>query len=200
MASGDQSQIGRRPTPSRFRLVQSSGQEAIVFTTRSMHRPAVLCVVACALLVAPAPVAAAQHADMHASFAQAAAKAQQQQQDLRSADTRDAAVSPRTQDLRHLQAGGSYTPGSNPAVSGRTVTAPGATAVDPAPRTLPGPPTWPVNPEPIKPAPVVHVSGSGSGLDWTLIGLGIAGSLLLVGGIAGLTRHSRRIARARLAA
>jgi hypothetical protein len=30
--------------------------------------------------------------------------------------------------------------------------------------------------------------------------LGIAGSLLLVGGIAGLARHSRRIARARLAA
>jgi hypothetical protein len=163
-----------------------------VFTTRSTYRPAVLCAFACALLVAAAPVAAAP-ADMHASFAQAAATAQQQ--DMRSPDTSDAAVSARKQDLRYL-AGSSYTPGSTPAVSGRT----GVTAVDSAPRTLPGPPTWPVNPQPIKPAPVVHVSGSGSGLDWTLIGLGIAGSLLLVGGIAGLTRHSRRIARARLAA
>jgi hypothetical protein len=171
-----------------------------VFITRSTYRPAALCVVACALLVAAAPAAAAQPADMHASVALAAAKAQQQQ-DLRSADARDAAVSARKQDLRHLQAGGSYTPGSTPAVSGGTVNAPGATAVDSATqRTLPGPPTWPVNPQPIKPAPVVHASGSGSGVDWTLIALGVAGSLLLVGGITGLTRHSRRVARARLAA
>jgi hypothetical protein len=46
---------------------------------------------------------------------------------------------------------------------------------------------------------VVHVS-DGGGLDWTTIGLGIAGGLLLVAGVAGAARHSRRLARARIAA
>jgi hypothetical protein len=120
------------------------------------------------------PAAQAQPADMRASVAQALAQ-EQQKQDLRSAD-------------------------STPAVSGQAVNAPGATAVDSvSQRPLPGPPTWPVNPEPIKPAPVVDVS-DGGGLDWTTIGLGIVGSLLLVAGVAGGARHSRRVGRARIAA
>jgi hypothetical protein len=162
----------------------------------SFTRPLAAALAIAALAV---PAAQAQPTDMHASVAQAAAKAQQKQ-DLRSADTRDAAVSARKQDLRHLQAGGSYTPGSTPAVSGQAVNARGATAVDSASqRPLPGPPTWPVNPQPIKPAPVVHTSDSG-GLDWTTIGLGIAGSLLLVAGVAGVARHRRRLGRAPIAA
>jgi hypothetical protein len=46
---------------------------------------------------------------------------------------------------------------------------------------------------------VVHVSDNG-GFDWTTIGLGIAGGLLLVAGIAGLAVHSRRLGRGRIAA
>ena len=64
---------------------------------------------------------------------------------------------------------------------------------------LPGPPTWPVNPEPIESAPAVHASDNG-GLDWTTIGLGVAGSLLLVAGVAAVARHNRRIQRTRMTA
>jgi hypothetical protein len=132
-----------------------------VLTTRSTHRTTIVAVLACALLAIAAPAGAAPPPDMHASFAQAAAKAQQQQ-DLRSPDSRDAGVS-------------------------TTTTAP-----------LPGPPTWPVNPEPVQPAPVVKATASGP--DWTTIGLGVAGSLLVLGGIAGIVLHGRRVARAHIAA
>ena len=147
----------------------------------SAHRIAVACALSCALLASVMSGPAAAHdggggADVHASVALAGAKAQQKQ-DLRSADARDAAT-PR-----------------------RPVNAPGATAVDSATRpALPGPPTWPVNPRPIAPAPVVHASVTGSGIDWTTIGLGIAGSLLVLGGIAAVALHSRRISRTRVAA
>ncbi len=92
-------------------------------------RRTLLAALAAAALIAPA--AQAQSADIHASTAQAAAKAQQQpQQDLRSPDARDAAV--------------------NPPHSGPTVNAPGATAADSASQLPPaGQPTWPVNPKPI---------------------------------------------------
>ena len=74
-------------------------------------------------------------------------------------------------------------------------------AIDAATRPpLAGPPTWPVNPQPIKPAPVVHASDGGNGLDWTTIGLGLAGALLAVGSVVVIARHSRRIGRARVAA
>jgi hypothetical protein len=81
-----------------------------------------------------------------------------------------------------------------PAASARPAeTPPVAAAADASvsPRPLPGPPTWPVNPQPIKPAPAVHVSERG-GLDSTTIGLGIAGSLLLLAGGAAVARHNRR--------
>jgi len=64
---------------------------------------------------------------------------------------------------------------------------------------LPGPPTWPVNPEPIGPPPVVEATDNGS-LDWTTIGLGFGGSLLVVGAVAGVVLHSRRAARSHIAA
>jgi hypothetical protein len=83
----------------------------------------------------------------------------------------------RQQDLRHLRAGGTNV---------------GAT------RPLPGAPTWPVNPQPIKSAPAVHISDTGGGRNWTTIEFGIAGSLLILGGIVGI--HSRRLGRAHIAA
>ena len=167
-----------------------------MLTTRSTHRTTIVAALACALLAIAAPIAGAQSDEMHASFAEAAAKAQQKQ-DLRSADTRDAALSGRRQELNRAD----YTPGSTPAVSGQAVNAPGATAVDSvSQRPLPSPPTWPVNPEPIKPAPVVQASDTGSGLDWTTIALGFAGGLLVLGGIAGVVLHSRRVGRGQIAA
>jgi hypothetical protein len=170
-----------------------------VLTTRFTHRTRIVAVLACALLAIAAPADAAPPPDMHASFAEAAAKAQQKQ-DLRSPDARDATMSARQQDLNRLRAGG-YTPGSTPAVSGQAVNAPGATAVDSvSQRPQPSPPTWPVNPEPIKPAPVVHASDTGSGLDWTTIALGFAGGLLVLGGIAGVVLHGRRVGRGQVAA
>jgi hypothetical protein len=125
-----------------------------VLTARSTHRTTIVAVLACALLAIAAPAGAAPPPDMHASFAEAAAKAQQPQ-DLRSPDSREASVSATT------------TP------------------------SWPGPPTWPVNPAPVQPAPVVQTS-DGSGLDWTTITLGVGGSLLVLGGIAGVVLHGRR--------
>jgi hypothetical protein len=113
------------------------------------------------------------------------------------ADTH-AAVSARTQDLRHLQAGGSYTPGSIPAVSypssANTETSrarvgaytPGSIRAVSYPSGIP--------------APAAEATGRGNGVDWTTIGLGIAGSLLAIGGIVGIARRSRRIERARVTA
>ena len=93
--------------------------------------------------------------------------------------------------------GGAYTPGAIPAVSYPS----GATADTSATRpSVPGPPTWPVNPQPINPVPAIHASDTGGGLDWTTIGLGIAGSLLAIGAIAGTTRRTRRTGRTRIAA
>jgi hypothetical protein len=65
-------------------------------------------------------------------------------------------------------------------------------AVDAATRPpLAGPPTWPVNPQPITSAPTAKVADGGNGVAWATIGLGIAGSLLAIGGIATLSRRRR---------
>jgi hypothetical protein len=126
--------------------------------------------VATAALAAPAATAA-QPPDMHASVALAAAQANERQ-DLRSPDARDATVHPR----RAVQ----------------TINAPGATAVDSAStKPLPGPPTWPVNPQPVKAAPAAQPAGDGDGIDWTTIAIGIAGSLIAVGGLALLANRRR---------
>jgi hypothetical protein len=79
------------------------------------------------------------------------------------------------------------------------VAAANARAQDPARRRLPGPPTWPVNPQPITPAHAVNNPAS-SGVNPTTIGLGIAGSLLAIAGVAGLARRSRRVQRTRVTA
>jgi hypothetical protein len=44
------------------------------------------------------------------------------------------------------------------------------------------------------------VAPAGHGIDWTTIALGIAGSLLVVGGIAGIASRTRRTAQARITA
>jgi hypothetical protein len=120
-----------------------------------------------------APTAQAQPADIHAPLAMAHA-ATQKKQDLRSADARDAAVHP-------------HGPGHAIVTPADVVNAPGATAADSQSR--PGP------------APVANVPDAGNGVDWTTIGLGIAGSLLAVCLLGAYTsRRSRRLQRLRVTA
>jgi len=137
---------------------------------------------AIAALIVPA-AAQAQPADMHASTAVAAAQARHQAQgtqDLRSPDARDAALHPRG--------------------PGHPVNAPGATAADSA-STKPLPvlqqaPTWASDPKPVTSAPASQpaTDNSGDGVDWTTVLIGIAGSLIAVGGIA-LVANRRRTPR-----
>ena len=134
---------------------------------------------ALATLAIATPAAVAQPADMHAATAQAAAKAQQRQ-DLRSPDAIEAAQHP-----RKVQA----------------VDAPGATVVDSqSSRTpvAPGQPTWAVNPQPIPPAPAPAAAHSDDGVDWATIGLGLAGTLIVLAGIAVLTARTRSTPRTRV--
>ena len=81
---------------------------------------------------------------------------------------------------------GMYTPGATPAVTYTSDTN-AETA-----RPQPGPPTWPTDPEPISAARAGNVSHGDNGVAWTTIGLGIAGSLLVLGAIAGITSRPRR--------
>jgi hypothetical protein len=128
-------------------------------------------VLAAAALVAPA--AQAEPPDMHASTAQAAAKARaeaQPKQDLRSPDARDAARTHRR--------------------SGHAVNAPGATALDSASQLPPaGQPTWPTNPTPLV-APAQEPVTDGDGSPVPVIPL-VAGVLVAL--IAALAaRHAAR--------
>jgi hypothetical protein len=134
---------------------------------------------ALAAMAIATPAAVAQPADMHASTAQAAAQARQGQ-DLRSPDAVDAATHPRR---------------------AQAVNAPGATAVDSQSTTrpvAPGQPTWAVNPQPIAPAPAPATAKSDDGVDWTTIALGIAGTLLVLGGIVAVTNRMRPTPRTRV--
>ena len=134
-------------------------------------------VAALAVTALAVPAAQARPADMHASFAEAAA-AKQQRQDLRSPDGIDAS---------QLRGHGAAKP----------VNAPGATAVDSATRLAPvarthaAAPTWPADPKPITSAPAVNVVDDG--VDWTPILLGIAGGLLAVCILGVLTTRRRRL-------
>jgi hypothetical protein len=66
------------------------------------------------------------------------------------------------------------------------------------PRALPGPPTWPTHPEPIRPAPAVVADGDDGGdggIDLPVALLGIAGTLALGCGLTvAALRHRTRIA------
>lgn len=134
---------------------------------------------ALAALAIGTPAAVAQPADMHASTAQAAAQAQQRQ-DLRSPDAIDAAQHPR---------------------KAQAVDAPGATAVDSQSTNTPvapGQPTWAVNPQPIPPAPAPAATPTDDGVDWATIGIGLAGTLLVLGGIVAVTNRMRPTPRTRV--
>lgn len=48
--------------------------------------------------------------------------------------------------------------------------------------------------------PAVHATDSGGGLDWTTIALGIAGGLLVIGGIVAVAVHGRRVSRPHVSA
>jgi hypothetical protein len=79
-----------------------------------------------------------------------------------------------------------HAPG-HPSQSGqRPLNAPGATAVDSA--TRPGP--APATSKPIAPS---EPADGGSGVDWLTIGIGIAGSLLAVSGLAALNARRTRV-------
>ena len=62
-------------------------------------------------------------------------------------------------------------------------------------RRVAKPPTWPAYPQAIAVEPVATDGGSG-GVDWASIGIGVATTLLAIGGIAALsTRRTRRLTR-----
>lgn len=133
-------------------------------------------------IAAPAAGAMPAPPDMHASTAQAA-HVQQSRQDLRSPDAADAALHPR----------------KSPVV----VNAPGATVVDSQSTdkpVAPGQPTWAVNPQPLHaPAQPASTSATDDGTDWTTIALGAGLTLLIIGGIALMSR-SKALPRTRLSA
>jgi hypothetical protein len=94
----------------------------------------------------------------------------------------------RAADLRHTNVG-AYTPGAIPAVSypsGGAYTPGAIPAVS--------------YPQPVAPARAVETSDSSDGVSPTTIWLGIAGGLLAIGAIAGVTRRTRRSGRTRIAA
>jgi hypothetical protein len=153
------------------------GQEATVLTTPSTHRTTIVAALACALLAIAAPVAAAQSDEMQAGGGTVAVL------DSRPAPSSFAEAAAKAQQKQDLRS-----PDARDAGVKKTTTAP-----------LPGPPTWPLNPEPLQPPSVVQASDDG-GLDWTTIGLGFGGSLLVLGGIVGAVLHGRRVARGQVAA
>ena len=122
---------------------------------------------AIAIATLAAPTALARPADIPPPVAQAAAKAYNQP-DPRSPDTA----------IRH---------------QGPWSSLPGENTTSTRPKPLPGPPTWPVNAQPLTPAPAAKATDGGNGVDWATIGLGVAGSLLALGGLAALTRRTQRV-------
>jgi len=138
--------------------------------------------IAASAIAAPTAGAMPAPPDMHASTAQATAKAHRQsQQDLRSPDAADAALHPR----------------KSPVV----VNAPGATVVDSQSTSkpvAPGQPTWAVNPKPLPPpAQTASTTSSDDGVDWATIGIGVGITLLVLGGVVALTSRSRTLPRTR---
>ena len=152
-------------------------------------------------LAVPATTAAAQPADMHASTAIAAAKAQQNGQDLRSPDARHAALLAKQHDstkaelVQDLRSPDALDAAVHPRKAPVIVNAPGATVADSQAKSTPvapGQPTWAVNPQPLTPPSQTATATKGDdGVDWTTIGIGVGITLVLVGGIAALTARTR---------
>ena len=66
-------------------------------------------------------------------------------------------------------------------------------------KRLPGPPTWPVNPQPIKPPATVAAPSGGEGIDWWTVALGAGLTLVALGAMGGLTYLIRAKQRPRVA-
>ena len=109
--------------------------------------------------------------------------AQAQPTDIHSPQAKAAATAHTRQDLRSADARDAAV---NPQRRVPAVNAPGATAADSASVTGPAP------------AQVVTATGD-DGIDWTTIAIGIAGSLIAVGGLGLLLGRRRRTARVRAA-
>ena len=132
--------------------------------------PTKIAAIALAALALAAPAASARSAD------ESAATGAQQKQDFRNPDNRAetsssaANVWPK-QDLRSPDARDAARPEPTPA--------------------LPGPPTWPVNPQPITPVSETAHDGGG-GIDTApLLGL-ITGGIVLIGGAGAVAMKTRR--------
>jgi hypothetical protein len=146
---------------------------------------------AIAIAALAAPTAFARPADTPPAVEKATAVAQHKQ-DARSPDTIDAAAQHK-QDAR--------SPDTIDAATRPMVDRPSNSRADSATRPpLAGPPTWPVSPQPITSAPAAKVTDGGNGVDWMMLGLGVAGCLLAIGAVAGITSRTRRSGRARIAA
>ena len=107
-------------------------------------------------------------------------------------------TAPQTQDNRAPDQVAPAAPGTGAApqdLRAPDQVAPGSKDVKP----LPGPPTWPVNPQPIVNAAPSATSTDDGLDDGVLIAIG-AGAVLLVGGIGVAGRKRRRIVRQRLLA
>jgi hypothetical protein len=161
-----------------------------------------------ATLAAMAIAASAAHAapaDMHASTAEAAAQ-EQQKQDLRGEQAKDAAANAaaaQAQQKQDLRGEHAKDAAAHPRKS-QGVGAPGATAVDSQSKSTPvdpGQPTWAMNPKPLPP-PTQHASTTSSddGVDWATVGIGVGITLLVLGGIVALTNRSRQLPRTRISA
>jgi hypothetical protein len=125
---------------------------------------------AIAIAALAAPTALARPADTAPAVEKATAAAQHKQ-DARSPDAIDAAAQHK-QDARSPD------------------------AIDAATRTGVERPSAPSNSGP----DTTPKAAADHGIGWTTIGLGIAGSLLAIGAITGVTSRTRRTARARIAA
>jgi hypothetical protein len=103
-------------------------------------------------------------------------------QDLRSPDAADPSRAPaRAHPAQDLRSPDAADPSRAPA------------------RVLPGPPTWPVNPQPIAPAARAVAGDDDDGIGWQVPVLAIAGAGIVFAGV-GVTRVRIRAARPRIAA
>jgi hypothetical protein len=127
-----------------------------------------------AALALAAPAASARTATDDS----AAAAAAQPKQDLRSPDARDAARP-------------DAPPAAQPKQDLRSPDARDAARPD-APPALPGPPTWPMNPQPIAPVTESTPAGDGGGIGTApALGILLGGMALLGGAGAVVIRHRR---------
>ena len=73
------------------------------------------------------------------------------------------------------------------------------TPAKPLPRALPGPPTWPVNPQVLeRPVVAAAATDGDDGIDWGTIGIGVGLTFIALGAIAAVSRSMRQKPRPRV--